>query len=266
MDNLKIFCMCLDNDYLNVVKELGYVPVGLKNDNFSKEWLRDNTNINISKKNSFYGEYTFYYWYWKNELKNKPKNQWIGFCSYRELWGSKNESKDDNNLKKILLQKKYDEWDEYDAVIGKPLFLKKTNLIKVLKYGKLAAIKSPKNLFLKNSTIKFHFDMFHGVGNLESAIKLLPSKDKIDFYNFVNNEVSFNQGNMFISKSEDVINSYFSDVFSWLEKCEKIFGFTLKDYNRIRMYTFLAERYLSFWFKKYTKYLEWPIIYRDIKK
>ena len=36
MDNLKIYCMCLDNDYLKVVKKLNYIPVGLKNKNFSK--------------------------------------------------------------------------------------------------------------------------------------------------------------------------------------------------------------------------------------
>ena len=87
MNNLKIYCMCLDKDYLNVVKKLNYIPVGLKNKNFSKDWLLDNTLDNISEKNSYYGEYTFYYWYWKNLLKQKKKDEWIGFCSYRELWG-----------------------------------------------------------------------------------------------------------------------------------------------------------------------------------
>ena len=47
MDKLKIYCMCLDNDYLKVVKKLDYIPVGLKNKNFSNEWLRDNTLKNI---------------------------------------------------------------------------------------------------------------------------------------------------------------------------------------------------------------------------
>ena len=73
MDNLKIFCMCLDNKYLDIVKKLNYVPVGLKNKNFSSEWLQDNTLDNISFKNPYYGEYTFYYWYWKNLLKEKKK-------------------------------------------------------------------------------------------------------------------------------------------------------------------------------------------------
>ena len=89
MDNLKIFCMCLKESNLQIVKNLGYIPVGLKNNDFSSEWLRDNTLENISEKNLYYGEYTFYYWYWKNLLKEKKENEWIGFCSYREYWGKK---------------------------------------------------------------------------------------------------------------------------------------------------------------------------------
>ena len=73
MKNLKIYCGCLNNSNLSQIKKLNYIPVGLKNNNFSGEWLRDNTFINISNKNSYYGEYTFYYWYWKNLLKNKKK-------------------------------------------------------------------------------------------------------------------------------------------------------------------------------------------------
>ena len=49
-------------------------------------------------------------------------------------------------------------------------------------------------------------------------------------------------------------------------KCEKIFGFNLEGYGKVRMYTFLAERFLPFWFKKYSNYLEWPVIYYDIGK
>ena len=36
--------------YLETVKKLNYIPVGLKNKNFSSEWTLDNTLINISKK------------------------------------------------------------------------------------------------------------------------------------------------------------------------------------------------------------------------
>ena len=71
---------------------------------------------------------------------------------------------------------------------------------------------------------------------------------------------------MFISRSPQIIDLYFREVFDWLFKCEKIFGFNLEGYGKIRMYTFLAERFLPFWFKKYSNYLEWHIIYYDIDK
>ena len=46
--------------------------------------------------------------------------------------------------------------------------------------------------------------------------------------------------------------------------CENIFGFEkLKGYDTGRIYAYLSERYLSFWFKKYTKYKEQPWIFLD---
>ena len=45
---------------------------------------------------------------------------------------------------------------------------------------------------------------------------------------------------------------------------EKIFGFSdLKDYETGRMYAYLAERYLPFWFKKYSNTRTWPIYFHD---
>ena len=265
MDNLKIYCMCLDDTYLEAVKKLNYIPVGLKNKNFSKEWVLDNTLINISEKNPFYGEYTFYYWYWKNILKYKKKNEWVGFCSYRELWANKKETKDKTSMES-LLRVFPQEWNNYETIIGEPIFLEKPKVSKILKYGKISLLKNFTEIFNSKYSIKFHFDMFHGNGILEKAIKLLPNKDRDDFSYYVRNEMSFNQGNMFISNSSKIIDLYFSEVFEWLKKCETVLGFNFKGYSKIRMYTFLAERFLSYWFKKYTKYLEWPVIYCDINK
>ena len=86
MRNLEIFCICIHNKLLNTIKEINYTPVGLGSDTFSKEWIRDNSGINISSKNKFYGELTFHYWFWKNMLDNIKENKWIGFCGYRRLW------------------------------------------------------------------------------------------------------------------------------------------------------------------------------------
>ena len=95
---------------------------------------------------------------------------------------------------------------------------------------------------------------------------MLPDKDRDDFKYFTRTETSFARGNMFISRSSKIIDMYFDDVFKWLSKCEEIFGFDLDGYGKIRMYTFLAERFLPYWFKKNSNYLEWPVVYYDINK
>ena len=266
MTMLEIYCMSLYNTTYEAIKNLGYIPVGLKNKDFSKEWLRDNTLKNISDKNPYYGEYTFYYWYWKNILNLEDKNKWVGFCSYREYWGNKKKIKS-SNLKDLVLQEPHEDWKNYDTIIGEPIFVGGTKIIKMLKYGKMALFRNPKAILSsKGKTIRWQFDMFHGAGTLDKAIDLLPNKDRDDFRNFTRNENAFARGNMFISRSPQIIDSYFREVFDWLLKCEKIFGFNLEGYGKIRMYTFLAERFLPFWFKKYSNYLEWPVIYYDIDK
>ncbi len=266
MKKLSIYCMALNNENLSTIKNLNYIPVGLKNKNFSSEWLRDNEGENISEKNPYYGEYTFYYWYWKNLLRFKENDEWVGFCSYREYWGSK-EKKNSNNVKDLVLSEYNQEWSDYEAIIGEPISIGKTKLMKVIKYGKLALLRNPRAIFFKKGrTIRWQFDMFHGYGNLDKAIELLPDKDRDDFRYFTRNENSFARGNMFISNSKKLINDYFEHIFEWLLDCEKIFGFNLEGYGKMRMYTFLAERYLPYWFKKYSKYLEWPVVYHDINK
>ncbi len=137
--------------------------------------------------------------------------------------------------------------------------------MKFMKKNLLKIIKKPILLFDKNKrTIKFHFDLMHGEGNLDKAIKLLDSSDRKDFSDFVNKEVSFNPHNMFICKNYSILEKYYNTVFPWLERCEKEFGFELEGYGLKRIYGFLAERFMSFWFQKYTKYKTLPIVFKDI--
>jgi hypothetical protein len=64
-----------------------------------------------------------------------------------------------------------------------------------------------------------------------------------------------------------IAGKYFSKLFPWLFRCEEIFDFkNLSGYDTTRLYAYLAERYLSFWFRKYTKFIEWPIITLDLKQ
>ena len=56
-------------------------------------------------------------------------------------------------------------------------------------------------------------------------------------------------------------------MFSWLFKCEKKFeNLKLDTYGKKRIYGFLAERYMPFWFKKNFKTIDWPYIFFDTNK
>ena len=83
--NLIMFCLSMDPNHLELIRDLGYMPVGLGLKQFNSNWFQDKTESNISKKNNFYGEYTFHYWLWKNYL-NKIEEKWIGFCNIENFF------------------------------------------------------------------------------------------------------------------------------------------------------------------------------------
>tara|TARA_B100001248_G_scaffold254020_1_gene231914 strand:- start:5061 stop:5876 length:816 start_codon:yes stop_codon:yes gene_type:complete len=266
--------MCLHEHHLENLKKLNYIPVGLGKNHFSNQWVKDNENINISQKNPFYGEYTFYYWFWKNVLKEIDDNTWIGFAGYRYHWSNSNKFSSDEISKQInqknfsdhILKNIPNEWTDSNVILGEEIFIDNWKFSKILKHGKKIFLKNPKFFFKKNRNIKLHFDVFHGQNILDKAIDVLNQEDRNDFKDFVNQERSFNRENLFFCRSKKIMNDYFSSVFNWLFECEKIFGFDLEGYGQKRLYAFLAERYISFWFKKYTKPKTWPIFFYDTNK
>jgi hypothetical protein len=274
MKNLSMFCLSLYGEHLNNLKKINYIPVGLGENNFNNEWLRDNTKQNISNKNKYYGEYTFHYWFWKNMIDEISDKNWIGFCAYRRYWANHNNMKS-NELNKIInnqnfrehvLQDVKNDWSNYETILGESIPFGKIKLSKIIKNGGIKSILRNLNSFIKNqTTVKFHFDIFHGNEKIDKAIDLLEMKERSDFRIFINNQ-SFNKENMFICRSKKVIKEYYKSVFPWLQKCENIFGFNLSTWHEIRIYAFLAERYLSYWFNKYTIVKEWPIFFYDTNK
>ena len=262
MNDVKIFCLCLNEKLINQVNNLGYTPVGLGRSNFDEKWMSDNTGDNISHKNSYYGEYTFHYWLWKNYLEQIEDNKWTGFCTYRRFWRS--ELTNPSNFKDSVLSRVPDKWSSYETILAEKIDLTKIKWIKVLKYGKKAFLNNPKSIFKKYRNIKFQFELNHGVGSIDKAIDLLEEKDRESFRKFINENTSFNQCNLFICKSKKILKEYYETIFSWLSKCENLFGFDLEGYNQIRIYGFLAERFMPYWFKKNSNTLEWPIIFDDL--
>ena len=262
-----MYCLTTQDEHFSKIKKLGYLPVGLGENITNEKFQNDKDGENISKKNPYYGEYTFHYWIWKNEIKNLNKG-WIGFCQYRKYWALVNQSnnyKDLDNLKKNIINEIPEEFNNYESILGEPLYINQFKFAKFIKKSFFKIIKNPTLLLNKNKrNIKFHFDLMHGEGNLDKAISLLDNVDRNDFDNFVNSEVSFNPHNMFMCKSNKILEKYYNSIFPWLIRCEKEFGFELEGYGLKRIYGFLAERFMSFWFRKYTNFKTMPIIFKDI--
>ena len=264
MENLKIYCVT--NKKLDFVSKSNYFFGWVGEEPAPKDYLTCNTQDNIFIKERFYSELTFHYWYWKNQLKKENDTDWIGFCQKRRFW-IKDEAKEKNintnNANDFLVDKVEELPKNIESIICKPIKVNNVKKIKMIKRGIKSLIKNPSIFFdTSKQSIKFHFDMHHGYKNLEKAISVMYEKDRLEFLHYVENNISYNPHIMVISKKR-ILNKWFSSLFEWLFECENVHGFDkLKGYDTQRLYAFLGERYLSFWFKKYTIFKEnhWRLI------
>ena len=259
MKNLEIYCVT--NKSIKFLEKTGYKLAAVGKEKFSKKYIKCNKKKNIYYKEKYYSELTFHYWFWKNLLEKKNNNLWIGFCQKRRFWlQSKNSS---NNL----LSKVPSNWKNYNAVICKKINLGKPKLSKLFKRGWKNIIQKPNILYSdRNYNIELHFDLFHGFRNLQKAAELVKKEDRDEFIEYIKKNRSFNPHIMCVAKPK-ILKLWFEDLFPWLKRCEAIFGFKeLKGYDTTRLYAYLAERYHSFWFQKYSNYVEWPYKFIDTEK
>jgi hypothetical protein len=268
MKNLHIFNVTNRTD--PILDELYCEPAGVGPNDFPKNYLDSKTGDNIIHKDPYYAEYIFHYWFWKNQLMNYEKSSWIGFCQYRRYW--LNENSDQNliitreNLKDNMLKDIPSIWSNHETVVAKRVYVNNPKFMKLIKRGFKNIISDPSVIFdKKKHNIKLHFDISHGYGKLDKAIELLDKKERDDFREYVNKYTFFNPNHMFITNPK-IMNEWFKSVFNWLLKCEDIFHFKdLQGYEK-RLYGYFAERYLSYWFNKYTNTIEWPWAFVDMNK
>ncbi len=264
MSDLDIYCVT--NKHVKFLKKSNYKIGWVGKEEPKNHYLTCNTKKNIFEKEKFYSELTFHYWYWKNLLDLNQK-KWIGFCQKRRFWvNPESENKEINqlNINSHLLDSPHKSWSNFESVLCKPIDISGAKKMKIFKRGWKSLIKDPSIIFnKKKETIKFHFDMHHGHGNLDKAIKLLEGTDKQEFKEFVSKKNIFNPHIMVISKPQ-ILDRWFNDLFRWLKRCEEVFSPDLLiGYDTTRLYAYLAERYLSFWFRKNTKYFENPWVFID---
>ena len=260
---MNIYCISIYDENYKFFKDNNLIPVGVGSNKFNENWLTDKGKENISSKNNNFGEYTFHYSLWKNRLLNENL-EWTGFCTYRRFWVKKNyiPPKTLIDLNNVLLKSVPDEWQNCEVVLSETLKLEKLKPMKLLKNNYKEFFKKPSLLFNK-CTIKDHFNLFHGSYFLQEAINLLDVDLKNDFELYLNNH-EFNPHNLFICKNNIIINEYYKVIFEWLFRCEKKFeNLKLDSYGKKRIYGFLAERFMPFWFKKNYKTIDWPYIFFD---
>ena len=261
---MKIFCLSIYNKNFDDLKKLNLIPVGLGDQPFDSKWLNDRGNDNISNKNQNFGEYTFHYNIWKNNILDKNFNDWVGFCSYRRFWTVDTEKKifNFNDLSSIILEKAKNDWEKYEVILGEPLIFKKIKNSKLIKRNFFEVLKKPSVLF-KNNSLMDQFRIFHGSFFLEKSLSFLPVKDYQNFKNFLNG-YELNPYNMFICKNQKILRQFYDEIFPWLFKCEDEFkGLNLSGYDKKRIYGFLAERFMPYWFKKNFKTTTCKITFFD---
>jgi len=267
MKNISMFCLTLNPSHEEIIKNLSYIPVGLGENKFSSNCFSDKTGENIAHKNPYYGEYTFHYWIWKNYL-DKIDTEWVGFCQYRKFFLKekiKNTDLSFSKFKSLIIDKIDIKSDEFDCILGNKFSVENYKFSKIIKKHLKEFLRQPKLILNKKKrSLKFHFDLFHGKGNLDLAIEKLDHKNRIEFKNYMNENTAFNPHNMFICK-KNILRDYYEIIFPWLEKCEDLFGFdNLNNYGKRRIYGFLAERFLSFWLTKNYKFKEVNILGKDL--
>ena len=264
MKNLEIYCVT--NKMIDFLSNTNYDIAWVGQEKAPENYLTCDTGDNIYFKEKNYSELTFHYWFWKNKLDLNKEN-WVGFCQKRRFWIKKDSDKkniDRSNINDHLLKRTPSDWENYDSILCEPIYVNNVKKMKLIKRGFKSVLKDPSIFFnINKQTLLLHFDMHHGYGNMQKAIELINERDRNEFYEYLNKSSFYNPHIMFISKPE-IINRWFNDLFTWLFKCEKVFGFDdLKGYDTQRLYAYLAERYLSFWFKKYTKHLNWSWTFID---
>ena len=173
-----------------------------------------------------------------------------------------------NNIQLPIIEKPENSWKDLDVILCEPIDLRNQKKTKIIKKAFRSFIKKPSILFNgKKHNIRLHFEMFHGYKNLDLAINLLPEDDKLDFQNYINHKTSLSPNCMYISNNKEKVEKFYLNLFTWLENCEKVFGLKkTNDYGTQRIYTFLTERYLPFWFEKYCRVGYSPWIFYDLSK
>jgi len=239
--------------------------------NFPTNWHLSSTKKNISEKFFSYADLVGHYYIWRNFLDKYNQDSWVGFSQYRRLW-IKNKIINDvelNLLDRIILTNIDESWNEYDAIIPPAFFFRKKKK-EILKNIFLFPIKRDINLLKYKTTVLDQFAQTLGPFGKDlifEIIQYLPTSESYDFLEFLKTRTYLSAHGMYISKVK-IINQYSNLIFEWFLKCENIINKNnnLPLINNSRIFQYINERFLDYWFSKYYKVLRWPMIMYNLDK
>ena len=233
--------------------------------NFPTNWHLSSTKINISEKFFSYADLVGHYYIWKNFLDKYNQDTWVGFSQYRRLWIKNKITRDIelNLLERIILTDIDESWNAYDAIIPPAFFFRKKKK-EIVRNILLFPIKRDISLFKYKITVLDQFAQSLGPFGKDlifEIIQYLPDSDRYDFLEFLKSRTHLSAHGMYISKVK-IINQYSNLIFDWFLKCENIINKNnnLPLIKNSRIFQYINERFLDYWFSKYHKVLRWPMI------
>jgi hypothetical protein len=232
---------------------------------FPNSWHKSNEKKNISEKFFSYADLVGHYYVWKNFLDKYNQDSWVGFSQYRRLW-IKNKIITDvelNLLDRIILTNINELWNEYDAIIP-PAFHFRKKKKEIIKNIFQFPIKRDINLLKYKTTVLDQFAKSLGPFGKDlilEIIQYLPPPESYDFLEFLKSRTHLSAHGMYISKVK-IINRYSKLIFEWFLKCENIINKNnnLPLIKNSRIFQYINERFLDYWFSKYYKVLRWPMV------
>jgi hypothetical protein len=211
-----------------------YVPVQVGFGKKIEKFQRDNTGLNIYKKNESYCELTAQYWAWKNR-----KVDIKGLVHYRRLF---------------LKKKKYLMKFNYKNILGK------SDIEDCLEYYDIILPKK-RNYYV--DTIGEHYIHSHKEIGLDILKEVLKNNFPLYYNNFIYhmNEKKGHMFNMFIARSR-VFDEYSYWLFDVLGEVEKKVDITKFSKSEKRIYGYLGELLLDVWIStKKLNYYEFPVAF-----
>ena len=104
MNNATMYCLCLHNRVLPIIKRLGYVPVGLGNDNYSEHsyyYYRATSAVDFRSKNI-------------ESFDSLEKNSIDLYATVKSLYIQERNKKIANS-ESIVETQDFDDWEEIDT-------------------------------------------------------------------------------------------------------------------------------------------------------